>query len=240
MPGCQDAHLQRQFLQHHQSPVAGGYVIAEAVTAAIARGQIPPGVTQPPQQQRLYGLPQSPHLVPVPTSGGGGIPTSTGTITPNGYGGPQQQQQQQQPHEAQKRVKYHQGQPFSSHMDSHRSYSGSSSRVSPNPGADRGGSENEHELLHSPKRSPQQQQQWRYEPWRQQLQGGQQQHQVRQGQYGSAVTPQGRFEPLIVIPDLNAPGELPRLPRVLGEMRVRHEEWSAFMQVYIYPPLSCG
>ncbi len=223
-PGYQDAYLQQQFLQQHQRLVAGGHIIPGAVDA-IARGQILPGVTQPPLQQQLYGLPQPFDLVPVPTSGGGGIPTSTGGII---YGGPQQQQQQQQPHEAQQPPMY-QGQPFSSHMDSHQSYSGSSSRAPLNPGADRGGAESDYELLHPPKRPPQQ-----HEPQWQQLQGQQQQHQVRQGQYGPPFTPQGRFEPFIVIPDLNAPGEFPRIPRVLGEMRVRHEEWTAFMQVCIY------
>ena len=232
MPGCQDAHLLRQFLQHHQSSVAGGYVIPQAVKAAIARGEIPPGVTQPPQQQQLYGLLQSLYLAPVPTSGGGDIPTSTGGNIPGGYGGPQQQQQLR-PHETQQPLMY-QGQPFSSHIDSHQSYSGNSPMASPNPGADRGGGENDYKLLHSPQGPPQQQQQWQHEPWRQQLQGQQQQHQVRQGRYDSPFTPQGRFEPLIVIPDLNAPGEFPRLPRVLGEMQVRHEEWSAFIQVCIF------
>ena len=236
MLGYQDAYLQQQLLQQLQPPVAGVSVIPEAMvaaimTAVIARGQIPLGVAQPPQQQQLYGFPQHPHLVPVPISGDGGIPTSTGSIIPDGYRGPQQQQQPQ-PHVAQQPLMY-QGQPFSSHMDPHQSNSGSSSRVSPNPGADRGGGESHYELLHSPKRPPQQQQQWQHEPWRRQLQEQKQQHRVRQGQYDSPFTPQGRFEPLIVIPDLNAPGKFPRLPRVLGEMSVRHEEWSAFMQVYI-------
>ena len=255
--------LATQLSQLQPVPVAGGFVIPEAVTAAMARGQIPPGVPQP-QQQQLYGLPQPPHLVPVPTSGGGGILTSTGGIIPGVYGGPQQQQQPQ-PHEAQQRVKYHQGQPFPSHMDSHQSYSGSSSRASPNAGADRGGAESDYELLHSPKRLQQQQQQQQQQLHRQQQQRQQQQQQqqqqhqqhqhqqhqhqqhqhqhqqARQGQYGSRFSPQGRFEPLIVIPDLNAPGDFPRLPRVLGEMRVRHEEWSAFIQVYIFiPTISCG
>ena len=224
--------LATQLSQLQPVPVAGGYAIPEAVTAAIARGQIPLGVAQLPQHQQLYEPPWPPQLVPVPTSGGGGILTSTGGIVPSEYGG--RQKQQPQAHEA-RHVRFRHGRPFSSHMDSHQSYSGSSSKALPNPGADRGGVESYYEdcgFPYPPKRPPQQQQKQHGPQW-QQLQGQQQQHQMRQGQYASSFTPQGRFEPLIVIPDLNAPGEFPRLPRVLSEMRVRHEDWSAFIQVYI-------
>jgi len=225
-------------------PVGGGYVIPEGVTAAIAHELRGP---QPPR----YGLPQPPQLIPVPTGGGGGILTSAGGIIPGGYRGPQQQQQPQ-PHESQQRREYHLGQPSSSHMDSYQSYDGSSLRGPLNPGADRG-AESDYELLRPPKRSQQhqkhqhqhqqqqrqqrqhQQQQHHEQQWQQlQRQQQQQQHQVRQTQHNPRFTPQGRFEPLIVIPDLNALGEFPVLPKVLDEMMVRHQDWAAFMQVCIY------
>lgn len=225
---------QVQLSQAQPVPVAGGFVIPENVRTAIARGQLPPGIPQPQQQQQSYGLPQPPQLVPVPTGGGAGTLTSTGGIIPGGYSAPQPQ-----PHEAQhQRVKYHQGQPPPGRMDPYQSYDGSSSGASPNPSAGRGGAESDLELLQPPKGYQQHQHQHpRHEQRLQQLQRQQQhQQQVRQTQHGPRFTPQGRFDPFIAIFDLNAPGEFPRLPRTLGEMRVTHQEWTAFIQARVYSP----
>jgi hypothetical protein len=208
-------------------PVAGGYAIPEGVPT---RGQMRPGMPQQPPHE----FPRPPQLISVPTGGGGGVLTNAGGIVPAGYGGPQQQPQLH-PHETQQhRLKYHhQSRPSFGHMDT---YDRSNPGASPNPSAGRGGAESDYELLHPPKRPSQHHHHHHEQQWPQQQQRQQQQQQARQTQHGPRFTPQGRFDPFIVIPDLNALGEFPRLPRVLNEMRVTHQDWTAFMQVCVYSP----